>query len=86
MIKKSLCLRLVFAIIFSLLIYSTLKGQPTTWAQPGAHWYYTIGDNVPIGYYGYYELWEDGDTIFSNGITCDILRTHEKAVQFCVVC
>jgi|SRR5688572_2235946 len=80
--NNSLRFRWAFVSIFSLIINSVSIGQPTTWAQPGAHWYYTIGDSVPIGYYGYYEIWEDGDTIFNNSLTCNILRTHEKAIQF----
>ena len=79
--KTNLLLRILFlASLF--LSQFTIQAQPTTWAQPGAHWYYTIGDSVPIGYYGYFELWEDGDTLFSNGIICDILRTHERGITF----
>ncbi len=58
---------------------NTGRSQPTTWAQPGAHWYYSEGD---IFYaYGYFEIWEAGDTTFSNGIVCDILRTHRAGIM-----
>jgi len=57
---------------------NTGQSQPTTWAQPGAHWFYTEGD--VFFYYGYFEIWEDGDTTFANGIVCDILRSHRSGI------
>jgi hypothetical protein len=68
-------------IIAGLLILQTsVQSQPTTWAKPGAHWYYSEGD--VFFYYGYIEIWEEGDTTFANGIVCDILRSHRTGFYF----
>ncbi len=73
--KNALCFRLAFVCIFFFLFNSVSRGQSTTWAQPGAHWIYKIGDDSQMSSTGIVEVIRIGDTI-SNGINCDILSIH----------
>ncbi len=72
--KKILFIALIF-----LLKSQIIFGQQT-WAQPGATWYYGIGDNSSWGSSGYVEIKKIGDTLF-NGINCDVLTFHFDYIQ-----
>ncbi len=72
-------LKPVLTISFLLFLNSNVCGQQQ-WAQPGALWYYGIGDNSAWGSSGYVEIRKVGDTIF-NGINCDVLTFHFDFVQ-----
>jgi hypothetical protein len=66
---------LSFGIIIFLLLYNSKVNAQQSWAKPGAHWYYALGDSTTYNVHGYTEITKIGDTIINN-IVCDVLSFH----------
>ncbi|MDX1939796.1 MAG: T9SS type A sorting domain-containing protein [Saprospiraceae bacterium] len=63
-------------IVANYLFISSLNAQ--SWGDEGAHWWY---DTYGYGYWGYIEMFVDGDTIV-NEQSCNILRKKIKEYHF----